>query len=83
MIETFSGIKRDRALASRDAAVPLLELEIGAAEQVVGFGVGGSAGDLLLQSLDGFVDVAGCEEILGRGSGSGVCEQWENRESHE
>src|SRR6266852_6125957 len=45
------------------------------------FGVCGSAGGLLLQSLDGFVDVTCGEEILGGECGSGLVQQAEHSQA--
>ena len=47
--------------ASRNPAIPLFHHEIGAAEQVIGFGVIGRAADLLFQTLSRFIHVP-CRE---------------------
>ena len=52
MVEALLRIEFAGAFAGGNAAVPLFHHEIGAAEQVIGFGVGGGVADLLFQNSE-------------------------------
>jgi hypothetical protein len=69
MIKTVAGVEGDSFFAGGDSGVPVVEFDMGAAEQVVGFRSGGGS-DLLFEHLDGLVNSAGGEEILGILGGS-------------
>ena len=63
VIETVVGRERDGFFASGNAGIPGAELEMSAAEQVVGFR-GGCGVDLLLERLNRLIDAAGWREGL-------------------
>ena len=65
MIEAFLRIEISGAFTRCDAAVPLVDHEVGAAEQVLGLGVRGGAGDLLLKNLDRFIRAARSKQSPG------------------
>ena len=73
MVKAFLRIESSCSFAGSDAAVPLVGHEIGATEQVVGFGVGGRMADLLLQGSNRFIYATGREKLLGRGD----CITWQ------
>jgi len=60
MIKTVAGVEGDSFFAGGDSGVPVVEFDMGAAEQVVGFRSGGGS-DLLFEHLDGLVNSAGGE----------------------
>src|SRR5208282_1075285 len=80
MIEAIVGCKRHGFLAGGNSGVPGIELELGTAEQVVGFG-GGSGMNLLLKILHGLIDAAVGKKLLGRVGGCGCCERQEAKTS--
>src|SRR5579864_2132908 len=81
MIETILRIEVGCAFAGVDAAVPLINHEIGAAEQVERLGVGDRTIDFLFEKLNGFVDLAGCEKFLRRNGRARWLEQDCGKES--
>src|ERR1700674_1144283 len=71
MILSVLGIQRHSLPARRNALVPITEREVGAAEQIVRFGVLGSAANSALQRYDGFVDAALGKQFAVRGVSGG------------
>src|SRR6266571_927282 len=65
IVKALLRIEVARALAGSNAPVPLLNHEVRAAKQVVGFCVVGSAADLLLQRLNRLIRVTGRKKFLG------------------
>jgi hypothetical protein len=66
MVDAFLRIEVLGALAAGDAAVPFVEHEVGAAEQIVRFGVGRGMGNAFLEGLNSVIDATGGEKFIGR-----------------
>src|ERR1700683_2999471 len=65
MIEGVLGRQGNSFFARGNTAIPIVEFEMSAAEQVVGFRVGRNA-DLLLEGFNGLIDAAGGEKSFRR-----------------
>jgi hypothetical protein len=82
VIQAVVGREGDGFFASWDAGVPVVELKMGAAEQVVGFR-GGSSAEWLLENLQGLIDSASGEKGFRRFGRWRIGDETEERQEHD
>ena len=75
------GIERGRFLAGKLSAIPVFKREVSAAEQVGGFGVGGSGRKTAIQFGDRIIDAASRKHVPGGVRDAGRCRCHEGDEN--